>query len=305
MVNPANVLLCGPPRSGTTLVCELLNAADNTIALDEPMDYWRTWKTRHPLMKRASVVAGRLRGRSASRTLHIEPAALVGHVERFLESSRRSLLAERSAYSKHVDGRVDAGKILDDRDGTGLRRLVEVRGVVHFDKPLTEDFVLAVKHTSGFTAAIEHLAANFPMFAIVRNPLSTLASWHSVNIPANRGRAPRAEQIDLDLHDRLEATPDVVDRQFILLAWFFDHYVRSLPDASVIPYEEVVATGGRNLAVVSPSAEALSGSLQSRNKASVYDQDLMRALGERLLGTDGPWWRYYSRDSVREVLGSG
>ena len=32
-----NVVLCGLPRSGTTLVCSILNSAAATIALHEPL----------------------------------------------------------------------------------------------------------------------------------------------------------------------------------------------------------------------------------------------------------------------------
>ena len=33
-----DVVITGLPRGGTTLACELLNAVENTVALDEPMD---------------------------------------------------------------------------------------------------------------------------------------------------------------------------------------------------------------------------------------------------------------------------
>ena len=35
-----NVLITGTPRSGTTLLCSLLNKVPDTVALHEPMNVW-------------------------------------------------------------------------------------------------------------------------------------------------------------------------------------------------------------------------------------------------------------------------
>jgi hypothetical protein len=111
-----------------------------------------------------------------------------------------------------------------------------------------------------------------------------------------------ADRADPSLKERLDATPDVLDRQFILLDWFFGIYKRLLPKESVLTYEAMVETGGRSLAPISPHAASLDRTLESRNRAKVYDESKMRAIAKRLLDTDGPWWEYYSRESVRELV---
>src|SRR5439155_8303500 len=121
-----------------------------------------------------------------------------------------------------------------------------------------------------------------------------LSSWQTVPIPIQEGRVRRGEQADPDLKARLDATPDVLDRQFILLHWFFDAYVRHLPKENVLTYEAMVSSGGRSLAPLAPNAAALTRTLESRNRAKVYDEQKMRALADRLLATDGPSWEYYS-----------
>ena len=35
-----NVLVTGTPRSGTTLICSLVNKLPDTVALHEPMNVW-------------------------------------------------------------------------------------------------------------------------------------------------------------------------------------------------------------------------------------------------------------------------
>ena len=100
----------------------------------------------------------------------------------------------------------------------------------------------------------------------------------------------------------LDATPNVIDRQFILLNWFFDAYRQHLPEKAIVRYEDLVSTGGRALASITPAASALEHTLKSRNRAPVYDPNLTRELGERMLATEGAWWAFYTRDSVRALI---
>jgi hypothetical protein len=291
-MNTSNVVITGLPRGGTTLTCELLDRVENTVALDEPMDN-AAWSGR-TLIRRLPKKGGRSRPLNPRRFIH--------EVQGFFDGTRRSLLAGEPVHSKHVGGKVFGGKFLDERSDTGLRKQVTSRSAITVEKELTPDFVLAVKHNAGFTVALEHLVKAFRTYAIVRHPLATLSSWQTVDIPINRGRVGRAERSDPQLRALLDSTPDVLDRQLLLLDWFFDAYNRRLPRESVISYESIVSSGGAALSVISPGAATLGEGLQSRNKASVYDPEMMRKLGERLLATDGAWWNFYSPDSVRELM---
>ena len=291
-MNARNVVVTGLPRGGTTLTCELLDKVPDTVALDEPMDNsaWtgRTLFTRKP--------------KKGGQARPLVPRRFIRDVQAYFDETRRLLLEGKPVVTKHVGGKAFGGKFLDERSESGLRQQVRVRGAITVDKELTHDFVLAVKHNAGFTVALEHLAKTFPTFAIVRNPLSTLSSWQTVDIPINQGRAGRAERADPSLRALLDATPEALDRQFILLEWFFEMYNRHLPKDSVITYESIVSTGGKALGAISPGAAALDEPLQSRNRASVYDPEVMRKLGDRLLATDGPWWNFYTQQSVRDLM---
>jgi hypothetical protein len=141
-----------------------------------------------------------------------------------------------------------------------------------------------------------------PVYAVVRNPLAILSSWQTVPSPIQRGRANLAERFDPSLADALAAMPDRLDRQFHLLSWFFGRFLEHLPAPAIIRYEDIIATGGAALAVVSPDAAVLRERLNSRNTADVYDRDEMRTIADRLLATDGPWWQLYSHDSVHDLI---
>ena len=58
-----------------------------------------------------------------------------------------------------------------------------------------------------------------------------------------------AERYDKALRDALDATQDVLERQGILLTWFFARF-RGLPDDHIIRYEELISSNGTVLSAV-------------------------------------------------------
>ena len=160
---------------------------------------------------------------------------------------------------------------------------------------------LVVKHCGSFTATLDRLVTRFPVYAIVRNPLSMLASWSTVEFAVQRGRVPVAEGLDPELKANLASIEDVLDRQIHVLTWFHERIRRYLPDEAVIRYESIVETGGKALAVVQPSAISLAEPLQSQNTSDLYDRERMLRIGERLLKSEGAHWQSYSKESVEHL----
>jgi hypothetical protein len=269
-----NVLITGTPRSGTTLTCHLLNMVPDTVALHEPMR------------------VGQFRG----------PEEVCDAVERFCAEQRDSIVRRKRAISKHADGAVPDNPVGKSLSGAGLRERLVSKGEIVIDKELSPDFTLAVKHCGAFTATLDRLVPRFPVFAIVRNPLSTLASWRTVEFAVQRGHVPNAERLDPTLHAELAALPDDLDRQIHLLHWFHDRIRQNLPEQAIVPYEAIVDTGGAALAAIRPGAANLAEPLQSKNANTLYDRDSMLRIGERLLASDGAYWQSYSRTSVEQLL---
>jgi len=284
------VLLTGLPRSGTTLACELLNQLPDTVALDEPIagESFKGWTSMQSSANEPAPDAG---------------SRVVDNTVQFLQGMRDSIAQSGKAVSRHVGGRVSgAEKIADDEQRAGVRREVAERGEVKIDKELSEEFLLVVKHPAEFTAVLDLLAEQFPVYAVIRNPLSLLTSWQTVPLAVRRGRSPFAETVDRDLANALGGIDATVDRQLHLLGWFFQKYRSVLPQEQVIRYESIVESRGKALSVVTPAANALDERLESRNRAAVYDHDAMRRLGELLLDTDGPYWDFYPRESVERLV---
>ena len=273
-----NVLITGIPRSGTTLVCSLLNKLPDIVALHEPMDVWNFSKCGNA-------------------------AELADTIENFCAEARRSLRQDGFAISKHVGGEIRDNAAGDKVDSTGTRSRRTEHGKIHIDKPLSENFVLAIKHPLAFTALLEPLSKHFECFAVVRNPLATLASWNSLDwLKVKKGHAPIAEKLDLDLARKLANESDAIERQIRILEWSYDRFRRFLREEAVIKYEDLIATRARELSRVFPAAAELDEDLLSKNLNKYYDRALMTDLGQRLLGRDGPLWNFYSKGDVKNLL---
>ncbi|HEV8712247.1 MAG TPA: hypothetical protein VGX03_05390 [Candidatus Binatia bacterium] len=222
--------------------------------------------------------------------------------DRFFATARWSIYTRQTAISKHVGGEVPSNTVGDEPDESGLRRILDARGEIRLGKVLTPDFLLVIKHPSAFTAILESLNRRFPSYAVVRNPLAVLASWNSIPFALRRGHAPVAERLDKPLRQTLACMGDRTERQIHLLSWFFERYRRVLPEESILRYEDIVSSEGRALSVITPRASCFATALENRNRNTVYDRELMRVLGNRLLETEGPYWTFYTRESVEQLL---
>ena len=145
------------------------------------------------------------------------------------------------------------------------------------------------------------MTESFPCLVLVRNPLSVLASWQTVDLPVHRGRIPAGEELDGELHRALEREPDVLGRQLIVLDWFFGRFHAYLDPANILRYEDVVESGGRALFRRLGHAGVRRVELRSRNDSALYDENVIDALLARLLDTGGHWTRFYRREACERV----
>ncbi len=279
-MNRANVVLTGLPRSGTTLTCYLLNKLPNTVALREPV--------------------------SPGKLAHLEGEdAIREGLEGFFKRMRRMALTEGKVISKHVGGEVPDNSF-GWPDEKGERRSVLEKGKIPVDKPLGADFSLVIKQPGLFTALLPALTKRLPCYAIIRNPLSILASHTSLGrLPGRHpdDRLSAAQMYDENLKRAMVSVPrGTLEWRLRMMSWQFERFESELPESHIIRYEDMVASGGRALSVVVPSAKELDEPLESKNMNELYDREKMRELGERLLESEGPYWRFYPKGSVEEML---
>ena len=277
---PRDWLLSGVPRSGTSLSCRLAGDLPDTVALSEPFNV-KAFGSRMPR----------------------DPASACNYIGDFVERVRNQILAERRAPSVRVaDGLYD-NIVASEPADSGLRQPQGQWGHITVGKPLSARFALVVRENAVFAALLPRLNAYFPCLAVIRNPMSILASWQTVNLPVHRGRLPGAEHIDRDLHRMLEQEPNVLRRQIIALNWLFGRFHAHLPPANVIRYEDLVGSGGVALFRRLGHADAEPVHLKNRNSNPLYDPASVDTLLKALLDAGGPWIHYYTPGDCEHVAG--
>ncbi|NVN10175.1 sulfotransferase [Nguyenibacter vanlangensis] len=249
------ILVTGLPRSGTTLLCALLNAYPDTLALGEPLALER----------------------------HGDRARAVTEIERFVAATRRRAIDSGLAMSKHVDGTVPDNWVEDPAVlQTGrLRRVLEQRGEIPVGKPLAEDFHLVIKHPAEFTALAEPLGRRFPLYALVRHPLAVLAAWQTVEMPVHYGHMPMMECFVPGLTARLDAIEDRLARQVELMRFLYGTYAR-FPADRILRYEDILADPVTELHRLVPHVRQSSRALAPYDPAARYTTVDLAALAEML-----------------------
>ena len=284
---PRTWFLCGIPRSGNGLCCRLAGGLPDTVALSQPLN------PRYPF---GGVPFG---------NIPREPRGACARLGEFAGKVREQILAEAQAPSHQVGGGLYDNIMASERDArTGLRERQGEWGVVAIDKPLSERFTLLVSQPAMFSALLPDLAVSFSCLALVRNPLPVLASWQTVNLPFNRGRIAGAEPYDAELRCTLDGEPELMQRQLVILEWFFARYDAHVDPRHIIRYEDLVESGGSVLFRVLGHEEAEPTVLESRNDSALYDGDTVDALLEALLERGGAWTRFY-RPSDLERAANG
>ena len=271
-----DIILAGVARSGSTLVCHLLNKVQGVVALHEP----------------------------------IQPALVpfssneeaIFYIQEFFIKQRRSIVNKGIAKSASTSGEVPDNHVGCFDKATGKRKFLLDGNEITVRRNLDADFALVIKQPGLFTAMLATLKANFPCYATIRNPLAVLRSWNSVDMAVTDGHAPAAEDRDPQLKKVLALEPDKYKRQLVLLSWYFEQYYHHLTEQQIIRYEEVVSSGGKNLSCINSSALLLNEKLTNKNNNDLYDDSIKLNLAERLLDSDGFYWKYYSKQDVRNLL---
>lgn len=278
LTGPKTVLLTGLPRSGTTLVCNLLTSLQNVVALNEPM--------------------------KVKELIDMTTAQQFEAIDLFVTENRYSLLKSGVATSKHIEGQIPDNTFRDNVSDEGLRVSLVEHGQIKLNKILTEDFVLAIKHNAAFAHLLNNLVLKYNCYGIIRNPLAVLSSWQTVNLNIHYGHIPVGEAFDADLRKTLNRIENTFDRQLYILNWFFTKFDQNLPLERIIRYEHVISSNGRCLEVITPEANSIQASLKSLNKNPVYKQDQFSKIADRLLESEGMYWKYYTREDVLSLLTS-
>lgn len=269
-----NIIITGPPRSGTTLTCHLLNKLKDVVALHEPMNL-RMFSSREEGLK---------------------------NIPLFFNEMRELIQKEGKAISRVKDGKIPDNPFLS---GSKMRKSIVKKEVFSLPNPPDlPDFTLAIKHNAHFSFLLEELVKDFECYAIIRNPLAVVASWNTIKAPVSEGNLKVLKGIDPQLEKKLWKIPDVIDRQIQLIDILFGH-LNSLEERQIITYEDIIETGGQALYPISSAAFSLNEKLSNTNLKKRYPGELMEVIYKKLIQKNkasNNWRRFYSAGDFEEVM---
>ena len=120
--------------------------------------------------------------------------------------------------------------------------------------------------------------------------------------PVNLGRLPAGKKYSDELASTLQVEPDTLQRQLVILDWFFPRYLDYLPGENILRHEHVVASSGARLFEAVGVPNAPTDRLSSQNQNQLYAGLNLQALYDGLREYSGCWESIYSEADFQEIL---
>ena len=240
-----NHLITGVPRSGTSLLLSLLQS-DHRLCFSEP-----------PWLRSL---------RESSNT----GSELAINLKSQIAGLRQSI---KKGEAIEMVVKKDSREVPDNyfpRSQQQRKKQKNTAAVVYPEHMATADFF--IKANAVFTANLQPLLASvqWQVTAVIRDPLSVLMSWRSVNIASSKGRVKSVEKYSQHLRE-IGQTEPLLKRQVLLLDWYFQQYA-NLEETQVIRYESLVANPEQEIKRTMQQQVQLKKELKSHNKSSMYDE---------------------------------
>lgn len=217
---------------------------------------------------------------------------------------RHQVLSTGTAPSRNADGR----QVMNHFARTpGERNLLLKKSDIQIHKNLDENFILGVKHNAIFTLALRELChLKWPLFAIIRNPLAVLGSWNTLEIPVSAGRMKNLGQLEPELHKEVQAQPDLLRKQVLLLDFYFRQYKNFIAEKNILRYERLCSSPSDEISKIAGSAQVFEVErVENLNQSSIYPRenfpDYFNALSEL---PDAAWRHFYEEAELLELMDS-
>lgn len=245
MIN--NYLITGIPRSGTTLLTSLLSKSCATV-FSEP-----SWLKE---VRREGVTPEEF-----SKCFIKKLNSLRDDLQK-----RKPILLKVSKFYKGQPSnyyvRNTAGEIINDKE--------ELPTLLN-PKAYNQPFI--IKSNAQFTACLTELIKfrRVKISCVIRNPIAVIMSWRSLDIPVSHGNMKIAEQYNKDYLAFVAPAKSLLEKQVLMVDWFFAEYSKHAKRISIIKYEELVNKPNQILSQWSFYDRTMGVSLKNHNKSSNYD----------------------------------
>lgn len=270
------IILTGVPRSGSSLSCNILNHFENTLALLEPMRVFESDPAKGKIQACKDVC-------------------------NFVFESRKKVVYDEKVVTGTINGEI-LSNTFELSVQNGLRKAIVKNREINMQRDdISKNFTLLLKHPAFFSAILDDLINFFEVYATIRNPLSILASWQTIDVAINRGYIPAGQRFDSDLDNKLNNTSDRLERQMIIINWFFKRYYNYLDSSHIIRYEDVIESNGEIFKPLSYNgiAHQSIAPLNSQNSNKAYiNVDIDKLYNAIMKKKDAFYWHYYTPTDI-------
>lgn len=244
-----NILITGIPRSGTSLLTKLLSQQENVLCFSEP-----SWlkDIRYP-EQTAEEFSNALKDK-------------INHIRKDIKYGNPVTITVKKGTKDLPDNyfkKSDQGQI-------NLKQDKEI--FVEY----SENLVIVIKSNTLFTACLTELIKQqgWEIFAIVRDPLYTLLSWRSLDIPISRGEIKIGEIYSEEVREIVNES-DILKRQVLILNWFMAQFKTN--KCQYIKYENLINNPNLTLNKILNNQNDVGLQLKSGNVFKNYnDPGLMK-----------------------------
>lgn len=245
MNNKQSILVTGIPRSGTSLLMKLLSANDRNICLSEP-SFIKGIKHSSKTDKEVSI--------SLQEEIKKIRVNIKNNIPIELRIGKDNLLPDNYFIRSKLNGN---------------QKIKTAYSFTKFKFP--QNFHknrIYIKNNLLFTSCLKELKYKFNIVAIIRNPISVIGSWNSLNLPISKGNVKSGLPYSASLR-KINQIEKLLIKQIKIIDWFFYRYKDLLPSDCLIRYEDLIEEP-RECLKRWLGTEQETPFLVSRNQSSYY-----------------------------------
>lgn len=249
-----NLLITGVPRSGTSLLTKLLSNQEDVLCFSEPR-----W----------------LRDiRNPDQSAEEFATSLLNQINTIRENIKKGNPVTITVKK----GSQDLPDNYFKKTNNGYINLKEDKEIfVEYSANLT----IVTKSNTLFTSCLNELIklTNFDIYAMTRDPLYTLLSWRSLDIPISRGELKIGEIYSEKVRSIVKE-PNILKRQVLILNWFLNQFEEN--KIKTFKYEDLIHDSSTILSTILKSSSNNKIKFCSKNSLTNYNTSDLNEISKYL-----------------------
>ncbi len=254
-----NILITGIPRSGTSLFSSLVAENQRSVVFSEP-----SW-------------LGKIRETSRNGN------EFTKHLIAYISQLRNDIIEKKPLKLKINKENKKPPTNYYIRDNKGKITSHKNEMEVIFEKKYS-NYPFYIKSNAQFTSCLSELikSKEFKIYCVIRNPVSCIMSWRSLQIPVSHGNMKIAEKYSKSYRMSVLSEKKLILKQIKIIEWFYETYYKNSKDIEIIFYEDLISNTKKTLEKAIGSIPLNIPKLESKNKSSDYNLEERSYILEHL-----------------------